>query len=86
MSVESGFIELGHALGLFVVAEGVETAATCQLLAALGCDLAQGYFLCRPQPAGQLTLTSTGFPRDNVLDLRLGGTSRGPGHSERGAQ
>lgn len=42
-------IELGHNLGLIVVAEGVETQATLDNLAALGCDEAQGYFISTPQ-------------------------------------
>jgi len=42
-------IELGHNLGLSVVAEGVETKETLDALAALGCDEAQGYFICKPQ-------------------------------------
>ncbi len=42
-------IELAHNLGLTVVAEGVETEATLDALAALGCDEAQGYFISRPQ-------------------------------------
>ncbi len=49
-------IELGHSLGLRVVAEGVENAETYELLASLGCDLAQGNFMCRPLPAQQLAL------------------------------
>ena len=48
-------IELGHSLGLRVVAEGVEDANTYALLTSLGCDLAQGYFMCRPLPAGQIS-------------------------------
>jgi diguanylate cyclase (GGDEF)-like protein len=44
-------IELAHNLGLGVVAEGVESAETWVRLAALGCDLAQGYHLARPLPA-----------------------------------
>jgi diguanylate cyclase (GGDEF)-like protein len=48
-------IDLGHSLGLRVVAEGVENAETYELLASLGCDLAQGFFMCRPLPAHQLT-------------------------------
>ena len=44
-------IELAHNLGLRVVAEGVESAATWLRLAALGCDLAQGFHLARPLPA-----------------------------------
>ncbi|MBI3301707.1 MAG: EAL domain-containing protein [Deltaproteobacteria bacterium] len=48
-------IDLGHNLGLAVVAEGVENQATWDLLAALGCDFAQGYYLSRPVPAVELT-------------------------------
>lgn len=44
-------VELGHALGIRVVAEGVEDAAAFELLAALGCDVAQGYYLSRPVTA-----------------------------------
>ena len=47
-------IELGHALGLRVVAEGVEDAATLSLLSDLGCDLVQGYYIARPGPADEL--------------------------------
>jgi EAL domain-containing protein (putative c-di-GMP-specific phosphodiesterase class I) len=41
-------IELGHNLGLEVVAEGVESEPVWSNLAELGCDMAQGYFLSRP--------------------------------------
>jgi diguanylate cyclase (GGDEF)-like protein len=41
-------IELGHNLGLSVVAEGVETAAAAIALSGYRCDIAQGYHLCRP--------------------------------------
>ena len=47
-------IELGHNLGLRVVAEGVENEDIWQRLTALGCDLAQGYYLTRPVPAEEL--------------------------------
>jgi EAL domain-containing protein (putative c-di-GMP-specific phosphodiesterase class I) len=47
-------IELGHRLGLSVVAEGVEDGITLELLAELGCDEAQGYYLSRPLPADEL--------------------------------
>jgi diguanylate cyclase (GGDEF)-like protein len=43
-------INLGHDLGLKVIAEGVEDGDTLQRLALLGCDLAQGYHLSRPLP------------------------------------
>jgi EAL domain-containing protein (putative c-di-GMP-specific phosphodiesterase class I) len=47
-------IDLAHNLGLRVVAEGVEDYDTWVQLAELGCDMAQGYYVSRPVPAGQL--------------------------------
>jgi EAL domain-containing protein (putative c-di-GMP-specific phosphodiesterase class I) len=54
-------IELAHNLGLRVVAEGVEDLETYDVLAGLGCTVAQGYFLSRPVPPGTLAV---------LLDLR----------------
>ncbi|MBI5104893.1 MAG: EAL domain-containing protein [Solirubrobacterales bacterium] len=45
--------ELGRALGLRVVAEGVETPEVWRDLAALGCHVAQGFGIARPMPAAQ---------------------------------
>ncbi|GAB3349068.1 putative bifunctional diguanylate cyclase/phosphodiesterase [Modestobacter lapidis] len=47
-------VELGHNLGLTTVAEGIEDQVTWDRLSDLGCDVAQGYFMCRPLPADQL--------------------------------
>ncbi|WP_436535589.1 putative bifunctional diguanylate cyclase/phosphodiesterase [Actinoplanes sp. HUAS TT8] len=47
-------IDLGHNLGLQVVAEGVETTEVSDLLKAAGCDVVQGYLLARPMPATDL--------------------------------
>lgn len=47
-------IELAHNLGLKVVAEGVEDQPALDRLTALGCDSAQGYFMCRPLPSVEL--------------------------------
>ncbi len=44
-------IDLGHSLGLKVVAEGIETSEAWATLLRLGCDLAQGYFISRPMAA-----------------------------------
>jgi len=46
-------IELAHNLGLSVVAEGVETGKAWKLLAELGCDEGQGYFISRPMPSAK---------------------------------
>jgi EAL domain-containing protein (putative c-di-GMP-specific phosphodiesterase class I) len=64
-------IDLGHALGLQIVAEGVEDAATLELLDELGCDIAQGWEIGRPVPATELVLrpvptTAEEFPRAAV--------------------
>jgi diguanylate cyclase (GGDEF)-like protein len=44
-------IDLAHRLGVTVVAEGIESEAVRSELQALGCDIAQGFFLGRPMPA-----------------------------------
>ena len=46
-------IDLGHNLGMTVVAEGVEDEETLGQLRDIGCDVAQGYHLGRPMPADQ---------------------------------
>jgi diguanylate cyclase (GGDEF)-like protein len=56
-------IDLGHNLGLAVVAEGVENQTTLDHLRELGCDLAQGYHLGRPAPADQLNRQPTHTPQ-----------------------
>ncbi len=48
-------IDLGHNLGLKVVAEGVETITAKKILTAFECDDGQGYYFCRPIPADAMT-------------------------------
>ncbi len=47
-------IMLGHELKMKVVAEGVETEAVYKMLADLGCDIAQGYYISPPMPSDEL--------------------------------
>ena len=48
VTIVTSTIELGHSMGLKVVAEGVEDAAAWNLLRRLGCDFAQGYLISPP--------------------------------------
>ncbi|GGM52214.1 bifunctional diguanylate cyclase/phosphodiesterase [Longimycelium tulufanense] len=48
MAVVRSIVELGHSLGLIVVAEGVEEDAARDQLIEMGCDVAQGYLISRP--------------------------------------
>ena len=72
----SATIALAHALGLAVVAEGVESAAQECYLLKLGCDQLQGYFYSRPLPAPQLeALVRSLGPALDLRTLRQAGLS-----------
>lgn len=47
-------IDLAHTLGLKAVAEGVENERVWDRLSEMGCDSAQGYYMCKPLPADEL--------------------------------
>ena len=66
-AIVRSIVQLGHILGLSVVAEGTETTAEHARVAALGADIAQGYLIARPSrrpisPAGWTTETAR-WPR-----------------------
>ena len=61
-TIVRSMIDLGHNLGLEVVAEGVEHADDLHLLRRLGCDLAQGFHLSEPLPLPQLLAWLERFP------------------------
>ena len=54
MEIVAAVIKLAHALGLQVVAEGVEHAGQLERLGTMGCDFAQGYLFSRPVPAHEV--------------------------------
>ena len=58
-------IDLAHSLGMKVTAEGVETAEAMQMLALMGCDVAQGYLIARPTALNEL-LTFLGQDQDEA--------------------
>ena len=55
-AIAASVIGLGHALGIHVVAEGVETVDQLEWLSEMDCDLAQGYNWLRPADAGAVTV------------------------------
>ncbi|CAG4886178.1 putative bifunctional diguanylate cyclase/phosphodiesterase [Paraburkholderia saeva] len=61
-------IDLGHNMGLKVVAEGVETEAVLDHLKTLRCDLAQGYHVSRPLPPEKLEVWLTQWHEENNVE------------------
>jgi diguanylate cyclase (GGDEF)-like protein/PAS domain S-box-containing protein len=54
LAIVEGVLGLARAFRRKAVAEGAETTAHCKLLLNVGCELAQGYGIARPMPAGQV--------------------------------
>jgi len=52
--IVSTAIQMAHSLGYRVVGEGIEDAETAQRLKSHGCDMLQGYWLCKPKPLAEL--------------------------------
>jgi EAL domain-containing protein (putative c-di-GMP-specific phosphodiesterase class I) len=53
-AIVSAIIALARALGLRVIAEGVETTEQMEVLYSLGCHISQGFLFARPMPAAQI--------------------------------
>ena len=81
-AVVGGSVEIAHGLGATVVAEGVETRDQLRFVYLMGCDIAQGYLIGRPAPAGE-TESLLDVPR--VVPLSVGVTvpARGPTSARR---
>ncbi|HET9257990.1 MAG TPA: EAL domain-containing protein, partial [Pseudonocardiaceae bacterium] len=76
LAVVRAIVELGHSLGLTVVAEGVEQDAARDQLVEMGCDVAQGYLISRPLGPDRFdawlaarTIRALGTRDDTVLTL-----------------
>ena len=50
IAIARAIIDLGHALGFTVTAEGIETPEQLEFLREAGCDIGQGYLISRPMP------------------------------------
>ncbi len=68
-AVVHAVVRLAHALGLRVVAEGVETAGQRDILIDMQCDELQGYFYARPMPADSLLAWARGDQRAGQADF-----------------
>ncbi|GAA4160912.1 hypothetical protein GCM10022251_39530 [Phytohabitans flavus] len=77
-AIVNATVDLGHRLGLRVVAEGVETADQRAALAALGCSAAQGYHFFKPMPADKIVAVLRSLldsAQAQVFPLRADGAS-----------
>ncbi|HZA16492.1 MAG TPA: bifunctional diguanylate cyclase/phosphodiesterase, partial [Pseudonocardiaceae bacterium] len=76
LAVVRAIVDLGHSLGLIVIAEGVEQDVTRDQLAEMGCDVAQGFLISRPLQADRFdawlaarTVSAPGPHDETVLTL-----------------
>jgi diguanylate cyclase (GGDEF)-like protein len=77
-------IDLGHNLGMTVVAEGVQDSLARSELTDMGCDIVQGYHICRPVPASELERwIETYLVTSSSLPPAVHGQALGPPHPVR---
>jgi diguanylate cyclase (GGDEF)-like protein len=69
VTVVKSAIDMGHGLGLKVVAEGIETEAAAQMLRELRCDIAQGFLYAKPMPCAVLENWLQGKTRVPVIAI-----------------
>ena len=69
-AIARAIIDMAHAMGMTVVAEGVETAAQVDALRGMGCDYAQGFYFARPRTAADTDDRGDGVLRPRLIDVR----------------
>lgn len=67
-------VEVGHSLGLGVIAEGVETLEQYEIIRALGCDIAQGFLIARPVSPDRFAAVVEDWNKSDVNPHRVSGT------------
>ena len=72
-AVVDAVVRLAHALGLDVVAEGVESAGQRDILLKLGCDELQGFFFAKPMPADAMLAWANLNRPENAVDFSPSG-------------
>ena len=75
-------IDLGHALDMHVVAEGIEDPETLDLLRELGCDVAQGFLIGHPAPPETLSFPSVPTSSPHEFKVSRGAQSLAAGESD----
>ena len=81
-AIARGIIELGRAMHLQTVAEGIEMTEQADVLRTLGCDLGQGYLFARPLDASDLSErltaeTASGKGSNGAADMAGGAAESG---------
>jgi EAL domain-containing protein (putative c-di-GMP-specific phosphodiesterase class I) len=71
LAVVDAVIKLAHALGLKVVAEGVETERQRDVLLGLHCDELQGFLFARPMPAQRLAVWAMSSREEDTSDIEF---------------
>ena len=70
-AIIEGIVQMSHALGMNVVAEGIESLEQVELLRSVGCDAVQGYIFSRPVPVEEFETLETQFAACDIEDKTL---------------
>jgi EAL domain-containing protein (putative c-di-GMP-specific phosphodiesterase class I) len=71
-------VQIGHDLGIEIVAEGIERPEQLELLRAMGCGLGQGYLVARPMTAQRIEALAVPGGREAGASLRPAAPASSP--------